>query len=163
MNPIRTMTVGAKINSGYAIILGFLLLVCVIDLLLLQEITGRYSSISKNNLEGAVHLANAQDALWRLRYGFPQFLVLGAEDRAKIVSEEATWYKQIEENLTAYKDGERTPEEHAAIATWEGWYTKYRDARPHWFELISAGKEQEGRRVPRRHDHAIRPLVGGVA
>lgn len=143
MNPLRTMTVGAKINSGYAIILGFLLLVCVIDLLLLQAITGRYSSISKNNLEGAVHLANAQDALWRLRYGFPQFLVLGAEDRAKIVAEEATWYKQIEENLTAYKAGERTPEELAAIATWEGWYTKYRDARPHWFELISAGKEQE--------------------
>ena len=47
-----------------------------------------YTDLYQNNLQAAVQLADAQDALWRLRYGFPQFLVLGAEDRRKIVAEE---------------------------------------------------------------------------
>jgi hypothetical protein len=47
----------------------------------------------------AIALANAESALWELRYGFPQFMVLGPADRDRIVREEARWYATIERSL----------------------------------------------------------------
>ena len=35
----------------------------------------------------SAQLSTAQNALWQLRYGFPQFMVLGEEDRKKIAAE----------------------------------------------------------------------------
>lgn len=143
MNPFRTMTVGAKISAGFVVLLALLLLISVLNLLLLKDITRQHDTNAGNSLDGALHLSDAQNALWQLRYEFPQYLVLGPEDRAKIVADEATWYKQIDESMAAYEAGDRTPEELAALKTWNGWYTKYRDARPRWFQLISEGKTDE--------------------
>lgn len=143
MNPFRTMTVGAKIAAGFVTMLALLLVISALSLFLMQDVTRRFEAVAETNLTGAVHLAEAQNALWQLRYGFPQYLVLGPEDRAKIVADEATWYTKIEQNLAAYEAGDRTPEEQAAIATWNGWYTKYRDGRPRWFQLIDEGKLDE--------------------
>jgi methyl-accepting chemotaxis protein len=143
MKRFHTMTVGSRISAGFATMLVFLLLISALNVLVLQEVSRRYDAVAKNNLEGAVSLANAQNALWQLRYGFPQYLVVGPDDRAKIVADQATWYQAIDENLAIYEAGDRTPEELAALATWHSWYTKYREARPHWFELIDAGKTEE--------------------
>jgi methyl-accepting chemotaxis protein len=143
MNPFRTMTVGAKISTGFIGMLAFLLAISAVNILVLHDVTRRFDGIGHNNLDGAVSLANAQNALWQLRYGFPQYLVVGPDDRAKIVADEATWYQVIDENLAAYTAGERTAEELAALETWNGWYTKYREARPRWFQLIDAGKMEE--------------------
>jgi hypothetical protein len=52
--------------------------------------TTQLEKMYENNLKAAVHLANAQDARWRLRYGFPQLFVLTAlEERRKIADEES--------------------------------------------------------------------------
>jgi hypothetical protein len=48
---------------------------------------------------GAVLLADAQNALWQLGYGFPQFG--DATARATIVADESKWYKQISDELDA--------------------------------------------------------------
>jgi methyl-accepting chemotaxis protein len=143
MNSFRTMKVGTKIYLGYGIILAILIIVSTANVVVLHDSSRRHDALVDNNLSGAVDLAEAQNALWQLRYGFPQFLVLGAEDRAKIVADEPKWYAIIEENIASYAAGDRTDEERAALMTWEESYTKYRNARPHWFELISAGKMEE--------------------
>jgi anti-anti-sigma factor len=102
-----------------------------------------FRQLATNNLAGAVQLANAQDALWQLRYGFPQFLVLGDADRQRIIAEQDQWYRQIDENLAAYGAGSRTSEEQQVLAKWNEVYTNYRGARPRWFELQLAGKVEE--------------------
>src|SRR5262249_17491537 len=99
--------------------------------------------LSQNNVDAAVRLASAQDALWQLRYGFPQFMVSNAEVRARIVADEAKWAKTIDEELTAYARGQRAPEETAALNELREIYGKYMQARPKWFELIAAGKNEE--------------------
>ena len=91
----------------------------------------------------SAQLSTAQNALWQLRYGFPQFMVLGEEDRKKIVGDETKWYKQIEEAIHAYAAGMRTSEEQQALKEWEEVFTKYVQARPRWFELYGAGKIEE--------------------
>ncbi len=96
-----------------------------------------------NNKEVGILLARAENALWELRYGFPQFIVLGAEARTKIVADEAKWYQQINEATQAYATGQHTPTEQQILKEWEESIRKYIEARPRWFELYGAGKIEE--------------------
>ena len=77
-----------------------------------------------------------------LRYGFPQYLVLGPEERAKIVADQDKWYRIIDENMQGYARGGRTSEEQTALQEWQAVYTKYVEARPRWFQLINEGKTE---------------------
>ena len=72
--------------------------------------------LGASNTRGAVQLASAQNALWQLRYGFPQFMVLTDKAaRDKIVADEAKWYKEIDDNIAAFKKSSHSPEEVAAL------------------------------------------------
>lgn len=93
-------------------------------------------------VKGTVALANSESALWKLRYGFPQFIVQ-PERRSAILAEEPKLYKIIEDNLREYAKGEIAPEEQAAFKKVQEAYQRYVSARPRWFELQQAGKIQE--------------------
>jgi len=140
---LRNLSIGIKLLLGYLIVLGLMVLIGAVAWRSTTSLTAAFDDMAHNNLEGAVALADAQNALWQLRYGFPQYLVLGPEDRAKIVADEAMWYRIIGENMQAYARGGRTPEEQAALQEWQAVYTKYVQARPRWFQLISEGKTEE--------------------
>ena len=93
---------------------------------------------------GAVQLANAQNALWQLRFGIPQFILYtdkGARD--KIVADEVRWYKEIDDNLAAFRKGRRSAEELAALTKLENVFKQYKDARPRWFQLYGEWKLEE--------------------
>jgi hypothetical protein len=84
----------------------------------IRSIARDFEALYKDSVLGAVYLAKAESSLWQLRYGFPQFLVLGPDERAKIVNDEPKLYKEIEENIGAYGSGNRTSEEKEAIKAW---------------------------------------------
>src|SRR6266446_2395340 len=133
------VSIRTKLFMGFGITLFFVTLLggtgwwCITTLL----------SKLQNLHSDSAQLSTAQNALWQLRYGFPQFMVLGEEDRKKIVADETKWYKQIEEAIRAYAAGVRTSEEQQALKEWEEVFTKYVQARPRWFELYGAGKIEE--------------------
>jgi methyl-accepting chemotaxis protein len=93
-------------------------------------------------VKGTVALANSESALWKLRYGFPQFIVQ-PEKQSEILAEEQNLYKIIDNNLREYATGELTPEEQVAFTKLQSAYQKYVAARPRWFELQQAGKIKE--------------------
>ncbi|WP_293341630.1 methyl-accepting chemotaxis protein [Microcoleus sp. CAWBG58] len=93
-------------------------------------------------VKGTVALANSESALWKLRYGFPQFIVLPSK-RSDILTEEPQLYKIIDDNLREYAKGELTPEEQVAFGKVQDAYQRYIAARPKWFELQQAGKLKE--------------------
>src|SRR5262249_10990460 len=97
----------------------------------------------QDNVMAGVYLANSENALWQLRYGFPQYMVLEAEDRKKIVADEPKWYAMIDENMRAYAAGARTAEEQQVLREWDTAYHQYSQARPKWFQLRDAGKFEE--------------------
>lgn len=99
-------------------------------------------NIYLNQVQGAVALANSESALWKLRYGFPQFLVQ-PEKRKDIIAEEPKLYALINENLEKFEKLDLTPEEREAYDKLTAIYSKYVAARPRWFELIQAGKIEE--------------------
>jgi methyl-accepting chemotaxis protein len=104
--------------------------------------SGQAQLLYKHNVLAAVQLGAAQSALWELRYGFPQFIV-APDRRQEILESQAKWYTIIDDNLRRYAAGRRTAEERQALAGWEQAFSKYRQARPRWFELYGAGKVRE--------------------
>ena len=137
-----------KLKTGLA--LGFSALLVMMGIVGLigwqytHNMAREFEALYKDSIvQGAGYLAKAESSLWQLRYGFPQFLVLGPEERTKIVNDEPRLYKEVEENIRAYGAGNRTAEEKQAIKVWEEIFTKYRDARPKWFQLINDGKKEE--------------------
>jgi chemoreceptor-like protein with four helix bundle sensory module len=116
MKTLRNLKIGTKISAGYIAVLVLLVVVGSIGWRSIATLAAEYASLSNHNLGGAIYLANAEGALWQLRYGFPQFLVLGPEERAKIVADEAKWYQQIDENMKAYATGASGPKARPAGA-----------------------------------------------
>ena len=107
---------------------------------------------------GASKLAAAQNSLWQLRYGFPQFMVLTGEDQQAIVDAEAGLVAEVEANMAAYGKLPHGAKTRALMNTWNETWPKYMNARPKWFELQGAGPAR-GRPpsgVPRRRRRSAR-------
>ena len=138
------MKIGTRLAAGFGIMMVFIAALGGSAVWNAMNSSSRIIDLSVNNTKGAIELANAQNALWELRYGLPQFMVAtDTRTRATIVAEEAKWYKKIEENLQRYAAGDRSPEERQALQELLQIYKEYVSARPKWFELSSAGKIQE--------------------
>jgi methyl-accepting chemotaxis protein len=135
-----------KLSIRKALVFGFsglVLLISGIGVTSWQSLGALQASSAELNPESAVHLGTAQNALWELRYGFPQYMVGTAEQRKAIVAAESKWYGVINENMSAYDSGPRTAGERELLASWKEIFPKYSGARAKWFELYGSGKTQE--------------------
>jgi methyl-accepting chemotaxis protein len=133
-------TVRRKILASFAIVLLLLGLVSAVAWQSVASMGDEFDRLYSDNLEGAVHLSDAQSALWELRYGFPQFMVAtNLEDRQKILAAEPRLYETIDAALASYGAGNRTAEERDALTAFEAIFKQYKDARPRWFELYGSG------------------------
>jgi len=98
-----------------------------------------------DNGVGYAALADAQSALWELRYGFPQFMVLDEAGRKKITDAEPALRQRIEDSFKRYAATSPAPENVKALAELQAIFNKYMDARPKWFALMAAGKTEEAK------------------
>ncbi|MFN8515629.1 MAG: MCP four helix bundle domain-containing protein [Thermomicrobiales bacterium] len=94
-------------------------------------------------LRGAVDLGAAQSAMWQLRYTLPDYLTQNEDGKQQIVKAEVARIKAVEDNIAAFRAVADTSDSLAALQVWDRTWPKYRDSRPHWFELQQAGKSQE--------------------
>jgi methyl-accepting chemotaxis protein len=108
-----------------------------------QRLLASFRSLSQDNLSAAVQLSNSERALWELRFGIANFMTATPEGRAKIVADTGPWFQQLNDNLSAFKAGHRTPEELVLIHDLESNLAKYAETRPKWFELYAAGLVEE--------------------
>jgi methyl-accepting chemotaxis protein len=136
------MSIRAKLLAAFGVVLILMGAVGLDGRQATMRMSAQAEQLFDNNVEAAVQLSAAQSALWELRYGFPQFMVV-PEKRQEILDSQAKHYATIDESLRRYAAAERTPEERAALAEWEQAFTQYRQARPRWFELYGAGKFEE--------------------
>ena len=130
-----------KLFAGFATLIVALLVV------------GGYSYQQVNKLERVIALSQseealagrAESALWELRYGFPQFLVLtDAENRKKIIDAEPRLYKVLEDNMKAYaQSAGLTPAQLAAHKKATDAWNLYKERRAPWFQLIADNKPEE--------------------
>ena len=97
------------------------------------------------NADGAAALADAQSALWELRYGFPQFMLSDEAGQKKISQAEPMLRARIDDAFKRYAATTPSAEESQALAELQGVFGKYMDARPKWFELQGSGKTDEAK------------------
>jgi methyl-accepting chemotaxis protein len=141
---MRNWRIGTKLYVAFGFAGALALAIGVQGVLHTRRLAAHIHSLYEENTRAAVYLADAQNALWQLRYGFPQFLVLtDPAARQRIVDDEPKLYKLIEDKLTAYASGERTPAETVALKGLREVYRQYMDARPRWFQLNLEGRTEE--------------------
>jgi methyl-accepting chemotaxis protein len=109
-----------------------------------------FDDLHDNHLVASTHLANAERALWELRFALPNYLLGNAEARAKISEARAKWLKQVEDNVSAFRALSLSPEERSLLAEFEPAYAAYLAARPQYFELIDQGRIDEAKELRAR-------------
>jgi methyl-accepting chemotaxis protein len=133
------MSIRAKLLVAFGVVLTLLGGVGLAGWRATVRMSDEAQHLYEDNVQSTVELGVAQSALWELRYGFPQFMVV-PEKRQEILDSQAKWYTIIDDSLRSYAAGRRSAEERQALAQWEQAFTQYRQARPRWFELYGAGK-----------------------
>jgi methyl-accepting chemotaxis protein len=137
------VTVKQKLLSGLGTIL---LMVMVLGATGIWNMTRSLQSaeITGASTRATAQLANAQNALWQLRYGVQQFILYtdqGARD--KIIVDEARLYKVFDGNLAEFGLGSHSTAEMSALAKLRDLSRKYKDARQQWFKLYGEWKLDE--------------------
>jgi methyl-accepting chemotaxis protein len=132
----------AKLLASFGALTALLALVGFVGWRNTVELAQDAEKMYAYQVKGTVALANSESALWKLRYGFPQFIVVPSK-RSEILAEEPQLYKIIDDNLREYARGELTAEEQLAFRKVQDAYQRYIAARPRWFELQQAGKLKE--------------------
>ena len=100
-------------------------------------------AVGQSDLAGAAALADAQSALWALRWGFPQFMVTDEAGRKKVTDNEQTLRGKVEQGLEKFGATATEASEKQALAALQAEFKRYFEARPKWFELFSSGKAEE--------------------
>src|SRR6267142_3179068 len=137
---LTNISIGKRLALSFAAVL--LLTACIgfIGWRYTLSMSTEFQNLYSNNLQSAVQLSTAERGLWELRFGIANYIGAHPDDRLKIRSDETKWMRQVDENIKAYAGGFRLPAEKEALKDWDEWYAKYLQARPHWFELVDAGK-----------------------
>jgi methyl-accepting chemotaxis protein len=142
-NRIANLSVGKRLFLGFGLVLALTAGIGLIGWNYTRTMAGEFDNLYTENLQSAVHLSTAERGLWELRFGIANYEGWSTADRARIRAEESKWLRQVDENMKAYSEGTRSQAEKDGLKDWDEWYTKYVAARPHWFDLIDAGKHEE--------------------
>jgi methyl-accepting chemotaxis protein len=133
----------ARIVGGFLVTLLIMVAIGGVAIKNSYDYTRGYEDIYQDVVLSSICLADAQNALWELRYAIPQFIVGDAAARQQILDAGPKWYKIIDQDLAQYEKLLDSDQEKAGYATLVESYKKYAAARPRWLELQGAGKTEE--------------------
>lgn len=95
-----TVSIRTKVLSGVGAILLLLGSLGIVSWLAVMDLRNRIEDLGQSRLRGAVALANAQDALWQMRFDVPQFQALAKrEDQQKIVDLDPALRQKFEQSI----------------------------------------------------------------
>lgn len=131
-------------------LLGFLLLLTAIvggaGVFFVRMLAREFSQLASENLQASVQLSNAERALWNLRFALPNYVLTDAKGRQAINASAAGYIQEARDNLAAFEASpSRSDEERELLKTLHRKFGDYIDSRPHYFELVDAGKLEEAK------------------
>ncbi len=138
-----TWSLALQLRVGFAMALALALAVFAAAWWVAQEYRRDVDIAYGEELRTAVQLAEAESALWQLRYDFPEFMVADAEEQRRILGEQDRWYAVVEERLDAYTETARDGDAKRALTDLRSAYWRYKDTRPKFFELWLAGEKDQ--------------------
>ena len=140
----KNMTVKARMGLLAGVTIFFTLLIGAIGFIGTVNLSSKLNEMNTDGVLATRYLANAQDAMWQLRFGISQYLAVpDPEKRKKIIDESPKWFGIMDDNLKLYGSVSLTGEAKEALKKLVEIYSQYKEARPKWFELMEAGKTEE--------------------
>jgi methyl-accepting chemotaxis protein len=124
-----------------------------------HSMSTEFESLYTENLQSAVQLSNAERGLWELRFEIANYVGKNPVERAQLRTDESKWFRQIDENLKTYSKGSRSAAEVASLKDFEESFSRYTQTRPHWFDLVEAGKLEEAAEF---RAQTVLPSAGGA-
>jgi hypothetical protein len=109
----------------------------------LRRLSADFNALFNENVRATVQLAATEGAMWELRFGLPQYMLQDEAGRRKLRQATPKWFEVVRRNIDEYARGNRSAEELQALASWRTAFTRYADARPHFFDLWDAGQNEE--------------------
>lgn len=134
-------SLAAQLRLGFVVALSMVLGVSGVAWWVALDYRDDIKLAYQEHLLTTVQLAEAESALWQLRYGFPQFMIGSPAEQQRILAEQETWYAIIESRLTDYERATTDPQERAQLERLFAAYHRYKAARPKFFELWLAGEK----------------------
>ena len=140
---LRSMSIARRLALLAAAIMAFTIGAVVVNLYglhLMHGLQERTSAMAQATRD----LSEAQNAMWQLRFGISQYLAVPKpEERSKIIDDSPKWFATLDHALERYALRDLTSQQSGSLAEMRTVYTAYKEARPHWFELMEAGKIDE--------------------
>ena len=141
LNNLR-ITTRIAINYGGALLaVAFLVVNTIVST---NSLSGHVDAVYEKVARGNQYLAEAQNALWELRFGVSQYLAVPApESRKKIIDGSPDKFRAFDESMEKYTRIANEESQKKALATLLAVWGDYKRDRPQWFALMEAGKIEE--------------------
>ncbi len=109
-----------------------------------KELSGMIDLMHDDGTTGLGYLADAQNAMWQLRFGVSQYLAVPVPGiRSKIAGERQKWFDAFDNDLKFYSQLDNGGGSRAAVSELLDYYGQYKDDSPKWFALMQSGKTKE--------------------
>jgi len=142
---VRTIGFRSRQIAAFAAMMALVLVIGATGWRNAVAFSADFEDLHDNHLVAATHLANAERALWELRFELPNYLLGSADARAAITKSSPRWLALVDEDVAAFKALRISDEERAVLAQFEAAYRAYVTARPHYFELLDRGQVDEAK------------------
>ena len=139
---IGKQKMGVKVSVAFAAVLAFIIAMGIAGYLSLSRLSSEVEVLYATDTVGSTLLADAQDAMWQLRYGVSQFIAVPSA-RENIIQDSPKIYSRLEASLKQYSSGKTSAEEQQLLKAFTDAYAEYKEARPKWFALYMSGDTAE--------------------
>lgn len=129
---------GVKVSAAFVAVLAFIIAMGIAGYLSLNRLSSEVEVLYATDTVGSTLLADAQDAMWQLRYGVSQFIAVPSA-RKNIIQDSPKIYSMLEEALKQYSSGKTSAEEEQLLKTFTVAFAEYKEARPKWFAMYMSG------------------------
>lgn len=133
----------AQLNAGIAMAMVIALAITGTAWWITQQFEHAVNEQHRHGIRATVALAEAESALWQLRYNLPRYMMGDTEERRRILEEEVKLYEIIDARLNAYATATLSNQEAEGLADLRAQYLRYKEARPKFFNLYGTGRTEE--------------------
>ena len=138
-------TIRGKLLAAFGTVLVAAMVLGIISWWNLNKLSVEFDSLYANNLQATTFLADAERGLWELRFGLPNYYSGEVDGRLQIKAAASKWTAQVDDNLKAYGALAISGAERQLLDELWRSYPLYVQARPHFFDLMDAGKLEEAK------------------
>lgn len=139
----ENLSISSRLKMIGAIMSIMTLMLATVGYVMVSRMAAATHEMYEKGLLGTKLLADANNAVWELRFGIANYTLASPENRVKLRDGRPAFQAVVEESLKKYGELRAGEEKTPVLDELRDAYQKYRDGAPKWFELIDANQMAE--------------------